>query len=298
MPWRLAGLLARERAHVVHFNGLDFPFHARAVAQTGLPVLIQDHASSADSPIAWLRRWGHGRIAAAAFTSEAQAQPFLASGQLPRSARIFAIPESSSDFTPGDREAARRETGMFGAPALLWVGHLNANKNPLTILEAVRLALHELPDLHLWCAFRGMDLLDEVGKMLDGDEVLARHVHLLGPVPHAHVEQLCRASDFYVSASRREGSGYALIEALSCGAVPVVSDIPSFRALTDGGAIGALAAPGDAAAFAAAIRSLAALPREPLRRRVLDHFERRLSFERVGASLVQAYAAIAGAGPP
>ena len=39
------------------------------------------------------------------------------------------------------------------------------------------------------------------------------------------------AADVFVSGSHSEGSGYALIEAMSAGVVPVVTDIPSFRAI-------------------------------------------------------------------
>src|SRR5215469_13549798 len=42
-------------------------------------------------------------------------------------------------------------------------------------------------------------------------------VHLLGRVAHAQVELLMRAADIFVLVSRRESSGYSLIEALACG---------------------------------------------------------------------------------
>jgi glycosyltransferase involved in cell wall biosynthesis len=139
-------------------------------------------------------------------------------------------------------------------------------------------------------------MMREVESVLAADPALAARVHLLGPVPHDRIELLCRAADLFVLASRREGSGYALIEALACGATPVVSDIPSFRELTGGGAVGALAPPGDAAAFSDALVRLAGLPREPLRAQALAHFRARLSFDIVGEKLVEAYRALAEAG--
>jgi glycosyltransferase involved in cell wall biosynthesis len=294
LPWRIAAAVRREAPDIVHFNGLDFPFHARAVCELGVPVLMQDHASRVEGRIGRFRRWGHDKVKAAAFTSRAQAEPFVRSGHLPRGIRVVAIPESSSDFTPGDREEARRETGVFGAPALLWVGHLDPNKDPLTIVHAVRNALATLPGLQLWCAFIGTDLLPEVEALLREDEILAAHVHLLGPVTRDRVEALCRACDIFVSASRREGSGYALLEALACGATPVVTDIPAFHALTEGG-IGALVPAGDADAFAAAIIATARHLHGGSRAGILAHFKRNLAFDVVGARLVQAYAALARA---
>lgn len=293
MPWRMGAAIRRERPDVVHFNGLDFPLHVRAACAAGAPVLVQDHASRAEGRSARLRRWGHAKIAGAAFTSRAQAEPFVRRRQLPGSATLFAVPESSSHFTPGDRFMARCDSGMHGDPALLWIGHLDANKDPLTMLRALRIALAAVPDLHLWCAFVGNGLLGEVEAMLRADALLAAHVHLLGAVPHAKVETLCRAADLFVSTSRREGSGYALIEALACGVTPVVSDIPSFRALTGDGAIGSLVPVGDAEAVAAAIIDQARRPRDAARVAVRTHFERHLAFDAIGTQLMAAYRALA-----
>jgi glycosyltransferase involved in cell wall biosynthesis len=92
--------------------------------------------------------------------------------------------------------------------------------------------------------------------------------------------------------SHHESAGYALIEALACGATPIVSDIPSFRRLTGGGSIGALAPVGDAAAFARALVDLAARPRAVLRRQAVEHFARDLPFDAVGARLLEIYAAL------
>ena len=292
LPWRLAAAVRREAPDVIHFNGLDFPFHARAVCDLGVPVLMQDHASRVEGSIGRFRRWGHRKVRAAAFTSRAQAEPFVRHGHLPRDIPVVAIPESSSDFTPGNRDEARRETGVFGAPALLWVGHFDPNKDPLTILKAVKKALAALPDLQLWCAFIRTDLLPEVEALLRQDEVLAAHVHLLGRVPRDRVQALCRACDIFVSASRREGSGYALLEALACGATPVVTDIPAFRALTED-RIGALVPAGEANAFAAAIILAARQLHQGSRARILQYFERNLTFDVVGARLIEAYTALA-----
>lgn len=291
----LAAAVRRERPDVVHLNGLDFPVRTRAVCRLGAPVLVQDHASRPTGGFAPLRRWGLAKIAGAAFTSAAQAEPFRSSGQLPPSARIFAIPESSSRFTTGSRAEARRATGVHGDPALLWVGRLDRNKDPLTVLHAVRQALPALPGLHLWCAFTATDLLPEIESLLRKDERLAAHVHLLGPVPHDRVEQLCRAADVFVSSSRSESCGFALIEALACGLPPIVSDIPAFAALVDGA--GPLLPCGDSGAFARAIVRQSFLPRAEQRARTRAHFEANLSFDVVGRKLVAAYAELAaGAG--
>jgi glycosyltransferase involved in cell wall biosynthesis len=292
-PWRLAAAARRVRPDVIHFNGLGFPLHLAAMTRLGLPVLVQDHASLPGGKLGKLRRWSLRGVAGLVFTAAAQAEPFRQGGELPAGLPIFAVPESSSRFAPGDREEARRATGVAGNPALLWVGRLNANKDPLTVLEAVRRALPRLPDLELWCLYSEADMLPEVERTLRDDPALAARIHLLGRRPHSQMEALYRACDLFVLASRREGSGYSLIEALACGATPVVSDIPSFRALTGGGAVGALAPCGDAAAFAERIAELARQPRDRLRAAALAHFERELSPAALGRKLLDTYREVA-----
>src|SRR5207237_3915705 len=122
-------------------------------------------------------------------------------------------------------------------PCVLWNGRLDANKDPLTILEAVRIASSDLPDLQLWCAYTDAPLLHPVNRRLEEDPRLAARVHLVGTVTRAQIELMSRAADVFVIGSHREATCYALIEALACGTPPVVSDIPTFRAIV--GDIGA-----------------------------------------------------------
>jgi glycosyltransferase involved in cell wall biosynthesis len=99
---------------------------------------------------------------------------------------------------------------------------------------------------------------------------------------------LC-AADVFVLGSPDEGSGYALIEALACGLVPVVTDIPSFRVLTAGGRLGALWAPGEASALARSLVAVAGRPIEPQRDAVIRHFEAELSWAAVGRRAMALY---------
>lgn len=289
-PRRVARAAIATRPDVIHVNGLDFPAHTRAMTATKIPVLVQDHGSRAGRARR-RRRWGLEGIAGAVFTDAGQAEPFVAEDSLASAASIFSVPECSTHFAPGAQKEARAATGTFGDPLLLWVGRLDCNKDPLTILDSLELVAPDFAGMHLWCCFHEQPLLERVQARIAQSPLLSERVHLLGRVAHATIEQLCRAADIFVAASHHEGSGYALIEALACGTPPVVSDIPAFRRLT--GTVGALARVGDSRAFAAALTLVARGPRETLRRKVLDHFNANLSFAAVGRQLRSAYAAIA-----
>jgi glycosyltransferase involved in cell wall biosynthesis len=178
---------------------------------------------------------------------------------------------------------------LSGDPCLLWLGRLDANKDPLTVLDAVRLASEDLPGLQLWCCYTDAPLLEVVTQRLRTDPALAARVHLLGAVPHADVELLLRAADFLVLASHREGSCFAVMEALACGATPLLTNIPTLSAMTGHGAVGALFAPGDAGALARLIVDFSARDSAGLRLRARARFEQHLSFEALGAKLRGAY---------
>eukprot|EP01041_Mallomonas_annulata_P019687 gene19687-39129_t len=70
-------------------------------------------------------------------------------------------------------------------------------------------------------------------------------VHVHDPVDHAAMTGWYAAADVVLSTSRREGSGYALIEAMTEGCVPVVTGLPSHRSIV-GGLVPTFA-PGDVA---------------------------------------------------
>jgi glycosyltransferase involved in cell wall biosynthesis len=289
-PGRIIECVASLSPDVVHVHGFATPVAVWQLmrALPGVPVLVQDHASHPPRGmrrLAW--RASYRSLAAAAFTVRAQAEAFLQAGILPSAIPVYEVLESSSAFTPGDQAIARRATGLFGDPCLLWTGHLDRNKDPLATLEAFRLAAPSLPDARLWCCFGKAPLLDAVRRRIGESPVLRKRVTLLGTRPPEDMEAHFRAADFFVQTSHREGCSYSILEALACGTPPLVTDIPSSRRLV--GNAGSLTPVGDAAALANAIVTWA--NRDPVRRRrdARERFEQSLTFERIGAALCDAY---------
>lgn len=106
------------------------------------------------------------------------------------------------------------------------------------------------------------------------------------------MEAIYNSADFLLQASRREYSGVAVLDAMVCGTVPIVTDIPSFRAMTDGGRFGRLFPVGDAEALA---RAALDVPRDEipaLSAAVRRHFEGRLSFAAAARRLDEIYVEI------
>ncbi len=290
-------LIGSLQPDLVHVHGLCFPREVLQLASRlpAVPILLQDHASRPPRP--WRRplyRRAFAAAAGVAFCARPQGSPFERARLIAGGSSIRVVPESTSRFEPGPRDEARARTGLAGNPCLLWVGHLSANKDPLTVLEGVSRAAEVLPGLELWCCFGQAPLGKAVTARVGRDERLRGRVHLLGRRPHGQIESLMQAADLYVSGSHREGSGYALIEALACGLPPLVTDIPSFRALTGDGAVGRLWRCGDAQSLADELLAIAWEIGPAQRARVRAHFERELSPAALGRRLEETYRGLIG----
>ncbi len=291
---RFARLLDELAPDVVHVHGLGFSRDVLALrrCQPRLPILLQDHADRL--PRWWWRRgiWRRGVAAAdgVSFCARPQAQPFTDAGAFAPHVRIFEIPESTSSFTPGDRVAARAATGLHGDPCVLWVGHLDSNKDPLTVLDGVSAASAQLPGLELWCCYGSAPLLEAVQARVNSDARLRGRVHLVGRVPHEQIELLMRAADVFVLGSHREGSSFATIEALATGLTPVVTDIPSLRAIA--GDAGSFWQPGNSRALTTALVSVAGGNLGERRALARERFEREISAPALGGKLRAAYATL------
>jgi glycosyltransferase involved in cell wall biosynthesis len=297
---RVARAIAGLSPTVIHVDGLVFPVlvrHLRLMLSKHTAILVQDHGGiHAQSSLFQSRRarllYRLGLRAADGFlfTAREQAVPWQRAGIIGRAQTIHEIPEGSSDLgltvTSVDRP-------LPGRPALLWVGRLDANKDPLTVLDGFERAATALPEAAMTFVFSEDQLLPEVRFRIEHSAVLRPRVHLLGRVERGPLRSLYAGADLFVLGSHHEGSGYALIEALSFGVTPVVADIPSFRKLTDGGRLGALFPPGNAVELARALRELGGADLGARRQHVCAYFERELSWSAVGRRAFDIYCAAA-----
>jgi glycosyltransferase involved in cell wall biosynthesis len=294
-PRRLHRAVATLAPDLVHVNGLIFPVQTwllRRALPARTAIAVQDHSGKGihvDPLMRAIQRAGLRVADGFLFTAAAQARPWREAGLIGPDQPVYQALEGSRPFRPLPREVARAASRLRGDPALLWVGRLDRNKDPLTVLEGFEEAARHLPGAHLTMIHAADELLPEVRARVARSPVLADRVHLLGRVPYEDMAAFYCAADLFVLGSHYEGTTLALIEAIASGAVPVVTDIPSCRALTADGALGALWSPGDAAALAKALVELGQAVREPLRKRMADYFERELARPAVGRRAMAIY---------
>jgi len=296
----------RSTIDLAHVNGLVFPAQTWALRQL-LPsrrsLVIQDHGSqpfSAQGLLGrgrrWLRRSMLGTADAFLFASMEQGEAWKAVGLIAPQQRVYDVMPASTSFAPVSRDRALLSSGIAGSPAILWVGRLNANKDPLTVINGFeRTVSTTLPGALLTMVFSENDLLAAVRARIEASSVLRDRVRLVGAVAHDDLPAFYSAADVFVVGSHHEGSGYSLIEACACGATPLVTDIPSFRAITGRGAIGALWPPGDAAAFAHALAAVCANDLDAARAATVRHFQRTLGWPVIGRRAMDVYREVASA---
>ena len=296
-PLAFAHAIAREPADVIHVNGLIFPRLVAGIRRLAGPqpvIVVQHHGGEfpvrGSGPIgAWRRkRWRDGLLAADAvsFTAADQAAPWRAAGVL-AGQQVIEIVEAGTTLRSVPRARGRAAAGVSGDPLILWVGRLTKNKDPITVLDGLEMALPRLPRASVVMAFGSTELLRLVTERVRSSPVLTERVTLAGNVPHHELPNYYGAADLFVSGSHSEGSGYALVEAMSAGLVPVVTDIPSFRVIA--GPCGARWPAGDARACAAALLEVRARDAATAREQVTRHFSRVLHWDAIAAATLAAY---------
>jgi len=178
----------------------------------------------------------------------------------------------------------RAKLGIRSDTVFLWVGRLAVTKDPLTVLRGFELYLRANAGAKLYMVYQENDLLAEVNALLEKSDVLKASVCLVGKINHDDLQTWFSAADYYISASHREAAGYALIEAMACGCIPVVTGIPSFKKIV--GKYGFLFEMGNADSLYVALTQAAKIRKEKLSGEVSDHFNSKLSFKTIAEDIL------------
>ena len=193
--------------------------------------------------------------------------------------------EASSHFRPMDKDAARKATNIEGSPVFLWVGRLDGNKDPITVVKAFARFATLNPNARLYLIFQAEELLVELKRVII--DVHANEViHLVGKIEHDEIQDWYNSADFIISSSHYEGSGVAVCEGLSCGCIPIVTNIPSFRMMTSNGAVGVLFEAGNVESLVNAFKKTQEIDLTSEKRKILEQFVSTLSFEAISKKIL------------
>jgi glycosyltransferase involved in cell wall biosynthesis len=175
-------------------------------------------------------------------------------------AKLIEMPNGvdTDAFAPGTDSTGLRAS--LGIPDDALVAAFVATLDRAHHFKRLDLAIEALarladPGMQLVVAGGG-ELLEEFRDQAASRGV-GDQVHLLGPVPHAELPRLLRASDvFLLTTEPPESFGIVIAEAMAAGLPAIATDYPGVRAVVEPGRTGLLVPPGDPAAVAAALAEL------------------------------------------
>jgi glycosyltransferase involved in cell wall biosynthesis len=131
------------------------------------------------------------------------------------------------------------------------------------------------------------ELLGAIKAKLATNEILNTAVKLVGSVPNRELVAWYSAADFFISGSHHEAAGFALIEAMACGCIPVVTRIPPFHTITGGGKYAFSFEPGNAVSLEQTLSLLQTIDIQELSQKIRRHFESELSFEKIATDILK-----------
>lgn len=289
-PFKLNRFVKKLKPDVVLVQGLHNPVAVillGVILPKRVKIIAHHHA---EKPKPGIKRYAQKLadlfVDAYLFASTEMGLDWVKKGVISARRKIHEVMEVSSIFQPINKGAARQQTGITGSPIFLWVGTLDANKDPINVVRAFLKYSQHNPEARLYMIYHEMGLLPQIQELIANDAAGAA-ITLIGQKPHEELLYWFNSADFFVSGSHYEGSGTAVCEAMSCGCIPVVTDIPSFRMITDYGKCGLLYPPGDGQALLSALSKTEKMNMAEKRALSLEHFQRKLSFNAIATNIQQ-----------
>jgi glycosyltransferase involved in cell wall biosynthesis len=288
-PFKLHKYIKKIRPDVVFVNGFIFPLQTiqlRLKLGRGVKIIVINQAEKPfNGARKYLQKLADRCVNAFLFTSSEFGKQWVENGNITTSKKIHEAFHGSSIFKPGDKAATGSALSVAGSPVFLWVGRLDANKDPLTVVRAFTAFLSFQPLAKLYMIYHTEELLQEVSGLINQDEKAMQAISLTGKIQHQQLQGWYNAADFIISGSNYEGGGIAVCEAMSCGCIPVLTDIISFRKMTGPGKCGLLYEPGNDKALLNSLLQTQKMELEKERSKVLRQFKEELSFEAIAGKI-------------
>jgi len=285
--WKLAGMLRRRRADVVHTHGRGaVPYVAAAALLAGRRRWIHTVHRADGDRVARAALMGRAMLAGvrvAVAVSEAGRAAFVRENRFPPG-RTTVIPNG---LDLAAYAALARERLWPGRPVLGTVANLSRDKDPVTLLRGFAEIRKTFPCARLVIVGDG----PEAGAARAEAERLgvAPDVEFLGF--RGDVPRVLAALDVFVLSTRTEGMGIAILEAMAAGVPVVASAVGGVPEVVEDGVTGRLFAAGDAAALRDAVVEILndrAL-REGLVGRALVRVRERFSLDRMAGEYSRLY---------
>lgn len=193
-----------------------------AAMAAGIPVLLSERSAAALYERGWKMalRAALGRRARAIVANSQGGIDYWRSQRARGPLHLVRNCISPAADTPPEDDL-----GLALQPLILFAGRLSHEKNIPALVDALALALRQLPSHHALLFGEG-PLRDDAQARIEASGLAAR-MHLAGF--SQHLGFWLRRAEVFVSASHFEGHPNVVIEAAAAGCPMVLSDIPAHR---------------------------------------------------------------------
>ena len=294
-PFKTHRLIKKLKPDVILINGFIFPLQIiqlRMTIDRSVKILILHRA---EKPFAgwkkYIQKLADKCVNAYLFASSEFGKDWIEKGIIGHPKKVHEVMQSSSSFRPKNRNEAKQSTGVRGSPVFLWVGRLNANKDPITVVKAFIQFLSFEPSAKLYMIYQSAELLGTIHSLIQKDTKTIESIKLVGHVDHNKMEEWFNSADFIISSSHYEGSGIAVCEAMSCGCIPILSNIISLRGMT-GGKCGLFYDPGNDKELLSMLLQSLQLNIDEERNKTLQQFNKELSFDAIAKKIEKIIASV------
>jgi glycosyltransferase involved in cell wall biosynthesis len=297
IPFSTHRFVKSERPDIVLVQGFIYPLQVivlRRKLGRSCKIILQHRADKPFKKKKLFQRLADRFIDAYLFTSFDMAAEWIAAGIIKDKEKCFELPGASTLFTKKNKELSRQKTGMDGSISFLWVGRLNENKDPITVLKGFEKYFAINPAAKLYMIYQEDDLLDEVRGLINQSQLLKDHVVLVGKIAYPELELWYNAADYFISGSHSEGGSYALMEAMACGCVPIVTNIPAAMKMIDRGNAGYYYEAGNAEDLFMVLSQLDNEKQDAVSRAAMIHFKEELSPGAIAGKFMSIYKELAG----
>jgi len=288
IPFKTHRFIKKEKPDIVLVQGFIFPLQVIALRlKLGKKcrVILQHQGELPFRRKKIFQRIADRCVNAYLFTSIGIARIWIKAGVIKGNDKCYELPNASTTFSKQDKEQSQQQTGMAGNFNFLWVGRLNANKDPLTVLTGFEKYFSVNPESRLYMIYQENDLLENIRQLVHNSQSLKERVILVGEIMHKQLEKWYSAADYFVSGSHREGGSYALMEAIACGCIPIVTNIPAAVKMTGEGKIGYFYTPGEGEALFRTLRLLKKEEQSELSKATEEYFRENLSPKAIAIEL-------------
>lgn len=172
--------------------------------------------------------------------------------------KVIIIGVDTTLFRPAVSQKHLRK--QYGLPCDAFVvvsnRYLNSPYHGWLVVQAIQSILEQCPNLVLFYLIPYQTDLRTKAKIEAIGKRFPRIKFLEGSLPHSEMPEILGCGDAYISFSSFDGIPNSVLEAMACGLIPIVGELPQFHEWIEKGVTGYIVPQCDISALAVVVRDL------------------------------------------